>query len=395
MAKSKRTKRPDGRYEDTIKIGYDENGKAIRKHLYGRTNKELDEKINAIRISLGKGLDVSAQEDIFSVWAEYWLKMKKTQVGNSQYGHYVTYVNYLKDYIGDTPVKDIRLLHIQTIINDLYEKNPNTGKPSSKKTLKEIRSTAKQIFEFAIDNKVLDYNPTDRVKIPKEAAEEEREAISEEQQKWITEMSHEMQTAAMIMLYAGLRRGELLPLLWDDIDFKKKTITVNKAVDLSDDKAVLKGTKTKAGNREVIMPEILVEYLKKIKKKNSLVCPSKKDKMYTATQWRRAWNSYLYDLDLKYGDNKDRKSKFDKRYKGISIDRITPHMLRHTYCTNLILSGVTPMTVQKQMGHANIQVTLEIYTHITQEFKENDMNKYNDYLNKVVNNQQKQSEIPA
>ena len=70
-------------------------------------------------------------------------------------------------------------------------------------------------------------------------------------------------------------------------------------------------------------------------------------------------------------------------------------MLRHTYCTNLILSGVTPMTVQKQMGHANIQVTLEIYTHITQEFKENDMNKYNDYLNKVVNNQQKQSEIPA
>lgn len=235
-----------------------------------------------------------------------------------------------------------------------------------------------------IDNKVLDYNPTDRVKIPKEAAEGEREAISEEQQKWITEMPHEMQTAAMIMLYAGLRRGELLPLSWADIDFKKKTITVNKAVDLSDDKAVLKGTKTKAGNREVIMPEILVEYLKKIKKKNSLVCPFKKDKMYTATQWRRAWNSYLYDLDLKYGDNKDRKSKFDKRYKGISIDRITPHMLRHTYCTNLILSGVTPMTVQKQMGHANIQVTLEIYTHITQEFKENDMNKYNEYLKKVV-----------
>lgn len=395
MAKSKRTKRPDGRYEDTVMIGYDENGKPIRKHLYGRTNKELDEKINAIRISLGKGLDISAQENTFSVWAEHWLKTKKTQVGNSQYTHYVTYVNYLNNYIGDTPVKDIRLIHIQTVINDLYEKNPNTGKPSSKKTLKEIRSTAKQIFEFAIDNKVLDYNPTVRVKIPKEASEEEREAISEEQQKWITEMPHEMQTAAMIMLYAGLRRGELLPLLWDDIDFTKKTITVNKAVDLSDDKAILKGTKTKAGNREVIMPEILVDYLKKIKKKNGLVCPSKKDKMYTATQWKRAWNSYLYDLDLKYGDNKDRKSKFDKRYKGISIDRITPHMLRHTYCTNLILSGVTPMTVQKQMGHANIQVTLEIYTHITQEFKENDMNKYNDYLKNVVNIQQEQSDIPA
>lgn len=395
MPKTKRTKRKDGRYEDTVILGYDENGKQLRKHVYGYTNKEVDDKIDAIRISLGKGLDVSAQDDTFSVWAEHWLKMKKTEVGNSQYGHYVTYVNYLKDYIGETAIKDIRMLHIQTIINDLYEQNPNTGMPSSKKTLKGIKSTAKQIFEFAIDNKVLDYNPADKVKISKDAPEQEREAISKEQQKWIAETPDEMQTAAMIMLYAGLRRGELIPLLWDDINFDKKTITVNKAVDLSDDKAVLKGTKTKAGTRDVTIPDILVEYLKKEKKKGKLVCPSSKGKMYTATQWKRAWNSYLFNLDLKYGKNKDRKSKFDPRYKGLSIDRITPHMLRHTYCTNLILSGVAPVTVKKQMGHASIRITLDIYTHITEEFKENDMNKYNDFLKNTGNIYEKQSENSA
>ena len=395
MAKTKRTKRADGRYEETVTIGYDEKGKPIRKHIYGRTNKEVNEKINELRISLCKGLDISAQENTFSVWADHWLSFKRANIGNSQYTHYVTYINYLKGYIGDMALKDIRLLHIQTVINDLYERNPNTNKPSSKKTLKEIRGTAKQIFEFAIDNKVLDYNPADKVKIPKEAAEKEREALTNEQQRWITEMSHEMQTAVMIMLYAGLRRGELLPLLWTDIDFKKRTITVNKAVDLSCDKAVLKGTKTKAGNREVIMPDILVDYLKEIKRTNILVCPSPKGKIYTATQWRRAWNSYLYALDLKYGKNKDRKTKYDKRYKGISIDRITPHMLRHTYCTNLILAGVAPVTVKDLMGHASIRITLDIYTHITEEFKENDMNKYNDFLKNTVNNFTEQPDIPA
>lgn len=103
----------------------------------------------------------------------------------------------------------------------------------------------------------------------------------------------------------------------------------------------------------------------------------------------------MYALDLKYGKNKDRKTKYDKRYKGISIDRITPHMLRHTYCTNLILAGVAPVTVKDLMGHASIRITLDIYTHITEEFKENDMNKYNDFLKNTVNNFTEQPDIPA
>ena len=58
----------------------------------------------------------------------------------------------------------------------------------------------------------------------------------------------------------------------------------------------------------------------------------------------------------------------------------------HTYCTNLILAGVAPVTVKDLMGHASIRITLDIYTHITEEFKENDMNKYNDFLKNIVNN---------
>lgn len=162
---------------------------------------------------------------------------------------------------------------------------------------------------------------------------------------------------------------------------------------MTNNKAELKATKTKAGNREVDIPDILADYLKTIEKTSDLVCPSSSGNMHTATSWRSAWDSYLLDLNLKYGKEKGRKSKYDPRFKGITIEKITPHMLRHTYCTNLILAGVTPTTVQQQMGHANIQITLDIYTHITSEFKENDMQKYNNFLKKVVKSRQDNTQI--
>lgn len=222
MSKKKNNKRADGRLETTVTIGHDENGKPLRKHLYAKSAKELNEKVVSIKMSIGKGLDISAQNDTFKSWADIWLKMKKPNIGNSQYKHYLSYLKCLNGYIGEVSIKDIRLIHIQEIINSLFEENPNTGKHSSKKLLTEIKNTAKQVFEFAIDNKVIDYNPAAKVQIPKKAISEERRALTEEEQAWISETPHRMQTAAMIMMYAGLRRGELIPLTWDDIDLKRK-----------------------------------------------------------------------------------------------------------------------------------------------------------------------------
>lgn len=385
-------KRSDGRFETTVTIGYAANGKPIRKHLYGNTEKEIREKSFALKVEMGKGLDMTVQNDTFEQWANRWLSTKKLDVGHSQYGHYKTYIGYLNGYFANVPIKDIRLMNIQEVINDLYIENPYTEKPSSKKVLTEIKNTAKQIFEYAIDNRVLELNPATKVKIPKNAVKEEKRALTEEEQRIINEMPHKMQTAAMIMLHTGLRRGELIPLKWTDIDLKRSVISVRKAVDLSQNQPIVKSTKTKAGNRDVIIPEILMDYLKKQEKSSELVCPALNGEMYTATSWRVAWNSYLTDMDIVYGKNEKRKSKFDPRFKGISRQRITPHMLRHTFCTNLVQAEVSPSTIQQQMGHASIKTTLDIYTHISESFKQNDLKKYNDYISNVVKCRQDNSQ---
>ena len=115
--------------------------------------------------------------------------------------------------------------HIQDVILDCAdEPSEKTGKPYAKQTLIEIRNVAKQIIQLAIENRVLDYNCASAVKIPKTAEKSTRRALTEEEQSWITDTPHRAQTAAMIMMYAGLRRGELLALTWQDIDLDRKAV---------------------------------------------------------------------------------------------------------------------------------------------------------------------------
>lgn len=391
MPRKKNTKRSDGRIAVQVYLGKGEDGKRKYKTVYGTTQKEADEKAREIKSRLGKGLDISAADDTFSVWCDRWIASKKRDIGNSQYLSYVGYIKHLKKAMGNIALKDIKLFNVQSVIDDLYEFNPNTGAPSSKKTLTDIKNTAVQIFDFAIDNRVIDYNPASSVKIPKNAEKQIRRALTEQEQYYISDTTHRMQTAAMIMLYAGLRRGELIPLLWSDIDLKKKTINVNKAVDLSNGKPIIKNTKTKAGKRVVRIPSVLVEHLTSCEKDNILVCPSLSGEMYTATSWKTSWNSYLYDLDVLYGKIPQKKSKYDRRFKGITIPRITPHMLRHTFCTNMYLAGVDILTAQNQMGHSDIKTTLAIYTHIGEDFAKDEMNKMDAYFDNASHMQVKQA----
>ena len=151
----------------------------------------------------------------------------------------------------------------------------------------------------------------------------------------------------MIMLYAGLRRGEVIPLTWDDIDLDSRTICVTKSVKMVDGRPVVKrGAKTAAGERIVDIPHVLVDFLRVKKAENCmnsekvqiirrLVCPSVAGEMMTDSAFDRMWESYLADLNLKHGDFRDMEkpptSKFSPSGVPFRIEKFTPHCLRHPY----------------------------------------------------------------
>ena len=382
MAKVKNKKREDGRLQSKVYIG-NVDGKAKYKYVYAQTQKELEKKVLEVKVSLGKGINVSAQNDTFGDWLEQWLKLKKVEISDKKYKSYLYKKSYLKNIL-NIPVSKIRTQDLQNIILDNMH--------LSEYTLNQIKGMCSQIIQLAIDNRVLDYNPAKAVKIPRlnNNIKNLRRALTEEEQQWIINTPHKAQLPAMIMMFAGLRRGEVIPLLWSDIDLNNGTIQVNKSVEnINGVLKVKKSLKSEAGKRIVYIPDILINYLKPLKpsKGNELVCTSAKGIMLTDDSWRSMWDSYLTELNLKYGDFSNYKdfnvpkSKFAPVKIPFVIPRFTAHWLRHTFITMLYMAGVDVLTAKEQAGHSDIKTTMAIYTHLDNKYKAKTMNKLNDYLN--------------
>ncbi len=385
MAKKRNTVRRDGRIAVQVYIGRDEANKRKYKTVYGVTQKEADEKALQIKIAMRKGLDVSAERDTFGDWAERWLRVKATEVSNGRADSYRNAIAHLNKALGGVQITKIRTADLQDIISSLAERNPTTKKPTGKGTLLIVKGTARQIFDLAISNRVLDYNPALSVKIPQSAPQEHRRALSSEEQGWVLSTPHRAQRAAMIMMYAGLRRGEIVPLTWSDIDLNSRTISVNKAVEEIGGKFIIKPyTKTAAGMRTIDIPSRLADFLREEKRESIYVCVTARKTMHTESSWKRLWESYLTDLNLRYGEfsafEKRPKSKYAPKHIKLKIPRITPHWLRHTFATILYLSGVDILTAKEQMGHADIKTTLQIYTHLDAVHKRKSMDKLDRYL---------------
>ena len=289
----KNSKRKDGRVKSAVYIG---DGKY--KYVYAANNKELSQKVQELKIQLGKGIDITAELDTFGEWADRWLKLKKAEVSNGRYNTYTYRVRNLEP-LRRVQIGKIRAADIQELILDL------AAEGYAEKTLKDVKNAASQVFKLAIGNRVIDFNPAEHIKIPTTAEQSEpRRALTEEEQQWILAPSENRgHHAAMIMMFAGLRRGELIPLLWSDIDLDNGTINVNKSVEMIDGKSVVKrGAKTEAGERIVYIPKVLVNYLSGVDRQNNLlVCPSSKGTMLTDSGWKRMWDSYLAELNFKFG----------------------------------------------------------------------------------------------
>lgn len=388
----KNKKRPDGRVKSKVYLGSVE-GKAQYKYVYAQNNRELEKKVQEVKTKLGKGLDLTAERDSFEYWAEKWMNLKQIEVSPGRYNTYKARLKNLEP-LYKMEITKIRLADFQDIIfNCATTVIPRTGKPYAEATLKEIKNAAVQIMRLAIENRVMDFNPALAIKIPKTARKgEKRRALTDEEQRWVREFPHRAQTAAMIMMYAGLRRGELLALTWQDIDLVEKTIRVEHFVAIDNGKSYVKDYgKTDSATRVVYIPDILVDYLKNVPGVHfGYVVQKKHGGLMTDSAWKRLWDSYMDDLNLEYGDwenclltggKKPSKYEPDPAKKPTMITEFTPHWLRHTFITMMYMAGVDILTAKEQAGHKDIETTMSIYTHLDEQFKKKNITKLNDYLN--------------
>ena len=364
------------------------DGTKKRKTVRAASQKELEKKVRDIKKSILRGEEILTKA-YFSDWADNWYNNTKLPLGlaTKTLDEYQRAISHLKRRFGKIQIKDIRLSDFQSYINELSVCNPNTGNPASKKLIKDLIMVGSGIFKYAAANGipgVIDF--FDSVVIPRQATKEKRRALTETEQQRVIDTDHQVRLPAMIMMFSGLRLGEVLALQWDDVDFNNATITVNKSVVFQKNKGIITdGGKTKNATRIVAVPPILVDYLKKEKSisNTNLICVKSDGKQHTKSSWRKSWDSYMLELNLKYG-YKNKFNKNNPRIKAsqlpMKIERFTAHYLRHTYATILYLQGVDVITAKQIMGHADISTTVNIYTDLENFNRKNLSDSYREKL---------------
>lgn len=377
MPKKTNTRRADGRIVVQVYVG-SVDGKRKYKSVYGKTQKEADQKAAELRAQLHRGVDLISENRTFAFWANRFLISKKNTVSASWYKCINQRLDHFVQHFGEFDISKIRLCDVQAVLDAFAACNPYSGKPTSRKTLVEYTAIIKQLFKYCAANRIIDRSPVDELlSVPAGTPSKSRSALTAEQRAWILDTPHRAQPAAMIMLFAGLRRGELTALLWSDVNFDSKTISINKSY-CAPTKAV-KSTKTAAGNRIIQMPDILADYMRHMPKKSTLVFPNTVGGYMSNSAWDKLWHSYMLCFNKKYGcfigTAADRRKTLP-----LTIDTFTPHCLRHTYATMLYDAGVDVLTAKELLGHSDIKTTLSIYTHLSKEKESSDIDKFNKFL---------------
>lgn len=361
MAKQKNNARKDGRVQVQLDIGVDpKTGNRRRKYFYGATTKEAQAKADAFKRDMENGYDAMSGDMRLDQWSDKWFEAYKCGISKTTRANYVSVFSSIYDELGHKKLRSLTQTDLQIFANSYI--NYSTSH------IRFVRNTLNQIFVAAVDNGLLVRNPLTGVKFPTGSKGTHRALVDWEvsliAEHW---QEHRAGIWIMLMLYAGLRRGEMAALRWNDIDFKTQELHVRSAMHIENNQPVLGNTKTQAGLRSIPIVDPLFHALQATrfaKKDSPFICVSASGLPLSEAAMRRGLESFLHQM------NQYSTQSFSFRF----------HDLRHTFATFLYDAGVDVKTAQSYLGHADVTMTMQIYTHLSDQKKQGSEEKLRDFF---------------
>lgn len=378
------TQRPDGRYMARFQY------KGEQYTLYHKTSvKQLVKDMNNMKYELEHGLYASAKKVKVDDWYNAWMNEYKAHtVKKSTFDLYDTYYNiYIKNILGKKIIQDLKPIHIQKLYNDMAKRGLKEN------TIKKVNTIICSMLQQAVKNEMIFKNPCVSVDIPK-TEKTEKQILSAEQQDEFLQFIRssnrwkKYHTLFTVALGTGMRIGELLALNWSDIDYNEKTIEINKTLQYLYNKEkkkyeyVMQTPKTKTSKRIIPLLDSLAFLLKKHRKEQQELRMSLGDKWQPLN--KEGFGNLVFTTE--FGRPFDRNSinraissivteMNKKREKGNEFPNFSPHCLRHTFATRCFENGIPPKVVQEYLGHTTIQMTMDLYTHVMKETKQDEIKK--------------------
>lgn len=337
-----------------------------RVYLRAKTKEELEEKVLEAKIQLRSGVDIT-QDVLFADYAQTWIKAYKLgKVRPSSYASIETNLRvHVLPFFSAFKLKDVKPMHIQLFITSL------SGK--SKSLQDKCIRIVKNIFDSAVDNGMIPRSPVSRSDRATAENSPEEEPLTDEQALALLNAVDGTRAYifCLLALSTGMRRGEILGLMWEDIDFKANVIRVthNKALILNKlDAPVTALPKTDAGRRVIPMGSLLKErlLLEKAKSKSPFVVSMLNGQSLTKSAYRALW----LNVERRTAGSGSVPRLLGATYGGVKVTldfKTHPHQLRHTYITKLFEEGLDLKQVQYLAGHSKPEMTLRVYTHFRQK----------------------------
>lgn len=298
-------------------------------------------------------------------WYEYWIGLKSKSVRHYTIRNYNDrYYNNIKEVIGHKLLSEVTTMDCQNILNIMSDEGYKTS------SIVKTRTILKEIFEMAKDNDILLANPCKKsVNAYIGLQSDERNAMTIDEQSIFLKsiVGNKYEYEYRFLLQTGLRYGELAGLRWQDVDFKRKMITINNNLTYNSKSSswILGEPKSRSGHRTIPLTQEAVRILKlqknktdKILNRNNAVNIGNRSSefVFISENCKHIFNS-LFNKDLIMVCSKS------------GIRKISLHILRHTFATRCAESGMKPKTLQTILGHSNIGITMNLYVHTTDDEK--------------------------
>lgn len=388
----------NGRWEARITDGYKPNGQQHFKTFSSKKQSVVIEKLNKFKESKKMFNSDTAVKYKMREWLNIWYETYvKNNVRTSTRISYEGIIkNHLIPNIGYINLIDLKKVDIEKMYNKLLINGRKDNKRGglSIKSIKNIHLVLHKALQEAVEREYIEKNPASIAKVPTmkclNIQKEEIEIYSKDEQIKLINSAKEDKiygTVVIFALYTGMRKGEILGLQWSDVDFENKTININKQLNRLknyenyEEKRTTLGlqynTKTDNSTRKIPMSDSLINILKE-----HYEMQNEYKKMFGRTYFNH--NMVFCKENGEYLDPTTVLVKYKQLTKKAEIKRCTFHALRHTFATRALESDIPPKVVSSILGHASVQFTLDIYTHVLNELKLDEINKLDKYINSLA-----------
>lgn len=347
--------RPDGRWVAYVTVGYDETGKRRRKVVYGTTKREAADKLARLQQKRVNGdLDDSARMTVSTFLASWLENAAKPRLRESTYATYEVAIRlHINPQIGGVTLAKLTPLHVRGILSKMAESKRKHGGEYGPRRQQYALKVLARALKQAVKWGMLTRNVCDAVESPRVPKHEIKPLDGTQAVAFLKAVEASPIKALFVLaIDAGMRQGEILALQWDDVDLRAGTLSVRRTLHQKKGRQFSTSEpKTAKGRRLIDLTGIALEALQE-------------HRVQALAAGRMGFPWVFCDAK---GNNLTRNvvnGEFHRLRKAAGVPRIRFHDLRHTSASLLLSAGVHPKVVQERLGHSQIAITLDTYSHV-------------------------------